>query len=131
MRFRNGMARLTIVGVAVFELILIGNTFRAWTELSEAEKRLAALPALAPSEDDGQSLSGRINETRFSSAEEILRSGAEDSARRDYEYAAATVETRRGELYLFLSSLIAFPLAAALIFQLLFWIGRGFRSQPA
>jgi len=125
------MARLTIVGVVIVELILFGNTYRAWTELNEAEQRLASMPVPAISIASGDDQSATLNEIASSSAEEIVRTAAEDSARRDYEYTAATAATKRGEIYLFIGSLIAFPLAAAVIFQALLWIGRGFRNQTA
>jgi hypothetical protein len=126
MRFRNGMARLTIVGVVIVELMLAGGTYHAWTELNEAKQQLASLPPPIASTDEASSAT--LNEM---SPEEIVRSAAEDSARSDYEYTAATVETKKSALYLFLGSLVAFPLIAAVIFQTLFWIGRGFRKQPA
>jgi len=129
MRFRNGMARLTIVGVVIVELMLAGGTYHAWTELNEAKQRLASLPV--PATSNGEASSATLNEIMSMSPEEIVRNAAEDNARSDYEYAAATVETKKSDLYLFLGSLVAFPLIAALIFQTLFWVGRGFRNQPA
>ena len=122
MRFRSGMTRLTIVGVVVVELTLFGGAYHAWTEVNEAERRLAALPVPMSSVEGIQP---------STSIEEIVRSAAEDSARGDYEYTVATVETKKSKLYLLLGSLLAIPLIAAVVFQTLFWIGRGFRNEPA
>ena len=129
MSFHNGITRVTIVGVLIVELMLVGGTYHAWTELNEAKQRLASLPA--PVESTGEASSATLNEIASMSAQEVVRSAAEDSARSDYEYTAATIETKKSALYLFLGSLAAFPLIAAVAFQALFWIGRGFRNQAA
>src|ERR1044071_6045869 len=98
MNLHNGLARVTIIGVAIVELILVGVSFHAWAELSEAEQRLITLPVPASPTESDQTVG--LNGSAISSPEETVRAAAEDSARMDYEYAAATVVTRRGELYL-------------------------------
>jgi hypothetical protein len=129
MSFRNGMARLTIVVVVIVELILLGNTYRAWTELSETRQRLAELPFPPPAA--GVDEHPCLDPSTPCDPVELIRSGAEDSARREYDYTAATIETKKTELYLLLGSLLLFPLIVAVVFQTLFWVGRGFRNQPA
>ena len=128
MSFRHGITRMTIVGVVIVELILAGTAYRAWTEVNEAEQRLAALPIPGPF---GGGSSASLEDITSSSPEEIARSAAEATARSEYEYTAGTVVTKKSELYLLLGALLAFPILAAIIFQTLFWVGRAFRSQPA
>jgi hypothetical protein len=123
------MTRLTIIGVAIAELILVGNVYRAWTELNETKQRLAELPV--PSPTTGVDERACADPSAPCNPVEMIRRGADDSARREYDYTAATVETKKSELYLLLGSLLAVPLVVAVIFQTLLWVGRGFRNQPA
>ena len=127
--FRSGWARLAVVFVILVEMVLVAATYQTWTELKGAEQRLASLLIPAPQED--VSMTEYFETFAQSSPEENVRRAAESSARMDYDYTAATVKTRKSEFYLFLAALFVFPLAAALLYQIIQWVIVGFRKQHA